>query len=125
MAETELLQMLATETDRRAPAIIGGVNNAAAGSPDSEAIERVRVDVHGLKGAASVVGESRLAELALAIEVVLVQRIASGEIPKDLVGPIVTGVEALREGADAAAAGQPEPASVADSTAALNGLADD
>jgi chemotaxis protein histidine kinase CheA len=125
MAETELLQMLATETDRRAPAIIEGVKEVAAGSPNSEAIEQVRVDVHGLKGAASVVGQSRLAELALAIEVVLVQRIASGEIPEELVGPIVTGVEALREGAEAAAAGQPEPASVADSMAALNRLADD
>jgi hypothetical protein len=54
-----------------------------------------------------------------------VQRIASGQIPEELAGPIVAGVEALHEGAKAAAAGQPEPAAVADSIAALSGLADD
>jgi len=126
MPESDLLQMLATETDRRAPTIIDGVDKVASGSePDSEAIEQVRVEVHGLKGAAGVVGQKRLAELALAIEVVLVQRIASGEIPEDLVGPIVAGAEALKEGAKAAADGQPEPSSVADALAALSGLTDD
>jgi chemotaxis protein histidine kinase CheA len=126
MPESDLLQMLATETDRRAPTITDGVKKVASGSePDREAIEQVRVEVHGLKGAAGVVGQSRLAELALAIEVVLVQRIASGEIPEDLAGPIVAGAEALREGAQAAADGKPEPASVADALAALNGLTDD
>ena len=125
MGEPELLEMLATETDRRAPTIAEGVRKLAGSSdPDVTAIEEIRVEVHGLKGAAGVVGQTRLAELALAIEVVLVQRIGPGLIPSEIADPIVAGVDALQAGARAAASGDPEPASVAESISALKSLAD-
>ena len=57
----DLLEMLATETDRRAPTIIEGVDGSAASpaTPDPDAVEAVRVEAHGLKGAALVVGQTR------------------------------------------------------------------
>lgn len=120
MAENELLEMLASETDRRAPAMIEQIDDlAAAAEPDSAKVEEVRVEAHGLKGAALVVGEKRLAELGAKLEVALVQRHAPGTIDAALAETLKRGVEALRDGARAAAAGEGEPAAVGEALAAL------
>lgn len=126
MGESDLLEMLAVETHRRMPAIIDGITEVSGGSePNPTAIEEIRVEVHGLKGAAGVVGQTRLAELALAMEVVLVQRIASGLIDETKATALIDGANALHDGAKAAAVGNPEPESVAASIAALAPLAED
>ncbi len=57
---------------------------AAATEPDSDEVERLRVDAHGLKGAAMVVGQQRLAELSEQLEIALVQRTAPGTIDAEL-----------------------------------------
>jgi len=120
MGDTELLEMLATETERRAPAVIEGVKGLAeSGERDPDRIEELRVEIHGLKGAALVVGQSRLAELAREIEVALVQRIAPGTIPADLATDVADAAAALNEGAAAAAREESEPPAVASSLAAL------
>jgi HPt (histidine-containing phosphotransfer) domain-containing protein len=112
--------MLASETERRAPAVIEGVKGlAASGENDPERIEELRVEIHGLKGAALVVGQPRIAELAREIEVALVQRIGPGTIPSDLADQVADATGALNEGAAAAARGEPEPPSVAAGLAAL------
>jgi chemotaxis protein histidine kinase CheA len=110
MAEPELLDMLAAETVRRSEAIIDGTKGlAASGEPDPGAVEALRVDVHGLKGAAMVVGESRLAELALNLERLLSDQKESGVINPSMAATVVAATAALREGAEAAAEGLDEP----------------
>ena len=122
MGETELLDMLATETDRRSATIIEGVKSIAeSDAPAPERVEALRVEAHGLKGAALVVGQARLAELALRIEAILTTRIGPGTIDADLAARLVPAIGALHQGAQAAADGADEPAAVA---AALDSLAE-
>ena len=114
--------MLATETDRRSATLIEGVEALAeSGESAPERVEVLRVEAHGLKGAALVVGQSRLAELALRIEAILTTRMAPGTIDMDLAAKLVPATSALREGAQAAADDADEPPSV---EAALESLAD-
>jgi chemotaxis protein histidine kinase CheA len=58
MGDTELLSMLAAEAERRSPTIITGIEElATSGEKNSARIEELRVEAHGLKGAALVVGQ--------------------------------------------------------------------
>ncbi|KAB2868259.1 MAG: hypothetical protein F9K43_13030, partial [Bauldia sp.] len=71
--------MLSSEADRRLPAIREGLDRlAGADGPDPAAVERIRVELHGLRGAAMVIGESRLAELADLVESAVAERIGPG-----------------------------------------------
>jgi HPt (histidine-containing phosphotransfer) domain-containing protein len=107
---SDLLDMLAAETSRRAPTIIAGLEElAGSGAKDPEKIEELRVEAHGLKGAALVVGQSRLAELGERVEIALVQRIGPGTVAPGLAARMVTAISALQEGAQAAAEGGSEP----------------
>lgn len=122
MAQGELLEMLASETDRRSATIIAGVEDLArTGSSNPELVEELRVEAHGLKGAAMVVGQARLAELAERIEAALVSRRDDGGIDMGLASRLVAACSALLEGARAAAEGLGEPATVGESLAALAG----
>jgi chemotaxis protein histidine kinase CheA len=113
--------MLAAETDRRAPALIEGVEALArADQPDPALVEELRVEAHGLKGAAMVVGRPRLAELAERIEIALAGVAANGRIEAGLAAGVAGAVSALRAGARAAAAGEPEPPAVAEAIASLS-----
>ena len=79
MGDPELLTMLAAEAERRSPTIITGVEElAASGEKDSARIEELRIEAHGLKGAALVVGQERLADLAKLIEEFLAGCVDSG-----------------------------------------------
>jgi chemotaxis protein histidine kinase CheA len=121
MADAELLTMLATEAERRSPTIISGVEQlAASGEKDSAQIEALRVEAHGLKGAALVVGQDRLADLARLIEEYLAGCVDSGLINTSNAAAVITATSAFTEGAQAAAEGVGEPSSVRDSLAALN-----
>ncbi len=120
MGDAELLRMLATEADRRAPTIIDGVEAlAGSGEKDSARIEELRVEAHGLKGAALVVGQTRLADLARKIEQFLSESVDSGRIEPGPAATIVAATSAFTEGAEAAAEGVGEPSSVGDSLEAL------
>jgi chemotaxis protein histidine kinase CheA len=122
MADPELLTMLAAEADRRCPAIIAGVEAlAASGRKDADRIEQLRVEVHGLKGAAQVVGQERLADLARRIEEFLADRAKSGRIKPGAAATVIAAASAINEGAQAAAEGVGEPRSVRESLAALDG----
>ena len=113
--------MLATEADRRSPTIISGIEDlAATGDKDSARIEQLRVEAHGLKGAALVVGQTRLADLARLIEEFLASCVDSGQVNPAGAAAVVTAASAFTEGAQAAAEGVGEPSSVADSLAALS-----
>jgi chemotaxis protein histidine kinase CheA len=121
MGDPELLSMLAAEAARRGPAIIGGVEQlATSGQKDSARIEELRVEAHGLKGAALVVGQERLADLARLIEQFLVGCVESGRINPASAAPVVAATSAFTEGAQAAAEGVGEPSSVGDSLDALS-----
>jgi chemotaxis protein histidine kinase CheA len=112
--------MLAAEAERRGQTIMAGLEKlAASGQKDSERVEELRVDVHGLKGAALVVGESRLADLARLIEAFLSEHVASGRIKTSSAATVISAVSALTEGAHAAAEGVGEPSSVGESLQAL------
>jgi chemotaxis protein histidine kinase CheA len=120
MGDAELLNMLATETDRRSKTIIDGAEALAASDQrDPSAVEALRVEVHGLKGAAMVVGESRLAELALRLERVIAEQKEAGQLQPSLAATVVAATSALDEGAQAAAEGVPEPTTVGEWLAKL------
>jgi chemotaxis protein histidine kinase CheA len=119
--DPELLTMLATEAERRSPNIISGIEQlAASGAEDSDRIEELRVEIHGLKGAALVVGQDRLADLARQIEQYLAGCVEAGSINTANAAAVITATSAFTEGAQAAAEGVGEPSSVRDSLAALN-----
>jgi chemotaxis protein histidine kinase CheA len=121
MADAELLRMLAAEAERRSPTIISGVEQlAASDDKDSDRIEELRVEAHGLKGAALVVGQNRLADLARLIEQYLAGCVDAGRIDTASAAAVITATSAFTEGAQAAAEGVGEPSSVRDSLAALN-----
>jgi chemotaxis protein histidine kinase CheA len=121
MAEGDLLDMLASETDRRAAAIIEGVEElAGSGRSDSARVEELRVDAHGLKGAAMVVGQSRLGELAEQVERFFAERIDSGRIEPREAATVIAAVSSLDEAAKAVAEGGPEPPSVTESLRRLS-----
>jgi chemotaxis protein histidine kinase CheA len=120
VGDPELLRMLSAEADRRCPAIINGVEAlASSGEKDPDRIEQLRVEAHGLKGAALVVGQERLADLARRIENYLANCMESGRIKPGPAATVVAAASALDEGAQAAAEGVGEPKSVRDSLAAL------
>jgi chemotaxis protein histidine kinase CheA len=122
MVENDLLDMLASETDRRAGVIIEGVEKlAGSGESDSAGVEALREEAHGLKGAAMVVGQARLGELAERLERFFVAHKSSGRIDPKEAAVAIAAVSSLDEGAKAAAEGSPEPPSVAQS---LQRLAD-
>ena len=121
MSDPELLTMLATEAERRSPTIITGVEDlAASGDCDPTRVEALRVEAHGLKGAALVVGQDRLADLAKGIEQFLRDCVESGRIDPSDAAAVVTATSAFAEGAQAAAEGVGEPSSVGDSLDALS-----
>jgi chemotaxis protein histidine kinase CheA len=112
--------MLAAEAARRTPTIIDGLEAlAGSGEKDSARIEELRIEAHGLKGAALVVGQNRLADLAKEIERFLAACVDTGRIKPGAAAALIAGASALREGAEAAADGVPEPSSVGESLAAL------
>jgi chemotaxis protein histidine kinase CheA len=120
VAEDELLGMLAAEAGRRTPAIIEGVEAlASSGEKDPDRVEKLRVEAHGLKGAALVVGQNRLADLAKAMEQFLAGSVDTGRIKPGAAAALVAGASAFDEGAQAAAEGVAEPSSVGESLAAL------
>jgi chemotaxis protein histidine kinase CheA len=121
MNDPELLTMLAAEAERRSPTIITGIEElAASGDKNSGRIEELRVEAHGLKGAALVVGQERLADLAKLIEEFLAGCVDSGRINPTNAAAVVTATSAFTEGAQAAAEGVGEPSSVGDSMEALD-----
>jgi HPt (histidine-containing phosphotransfer) domain-containing protein len=126
VGDNELLQMLAAETERRTPAIVEGLRGlAGASEPNPGEVEAIRVEAHGLKGAAMVVGQGRLSELAQQVEIALVQRIAPGTLDPDLAGRLVAAIEVFQQGVKEAAAGNELPATVEEHIADLQAAADD
>jgi chemotaxis protein histidine kinase CheA len=113
--------MLAAEADRRSPAIIAGIEAlASSGKKDPDGIEKLRVEAHGLKGAAQVVGEERLADLARRIEKFLADSVRPGRIKPGAAATAIAATSAFNEGAQAAAEGVGEPRAVGDALAALD-----
>lgn len=112
--------MLAAESRRRVPAIQQSLKKLSrASSPDSDAVEEMRVEVHGLKGAALVIGQHRLGQLADRAEQLLAANAAEGGIDLELAAQLTDVLDAFKAGADAAAAGEPEPPSVAEALVAV------
>jgi chemotaxis protein histidine kinase CheA len=117
---TDLLDMLASETDRRCEAIVEGVEELAKSArADTKQIEALRVEAHGLKGAALVVGQERLADLAREIELSFAECEAKGKISVPLSAKLIAATSALHEGAQAVAEGLDEPTTVAKALASL------
>ena len=121
MNDADLLTMLAAEAERRSPRIITGIEDlAASGACEPDRVETLRVEAHGLKGAALVVGQERLADLAEGIEDFLRACVESGRISPGAAAAVVTAASAFTEGAQAAAEGVGEPSSVGESLDALS-----
>ena len=122
MADSDLLNMLAAEAERRTPALIAGAEElAASDAKNPDRIEELRVEAHGLKGAALVVEQARLAELAKGMETFLAGAVESGRIAPGDAAKIIAAASAFSEGAQAASEGVAEPSSVGESLQALSG----
>ncbi len=120
MGDDELLSMLAAEAARRTAPLIDGLEAlAASDEKNSDRVEELRVEAHGLKGAALVVGQDRLAELAKQMEQFLAGCVDTGRIKPGAAAALIAGASAFNEGAQAAAEGVGEPSSVGESMAAL------
>jgi len=120
MGDPELLTMLAAEAERRTPAMITGLEQlAATGEKDANRIEGLRIEAHGLQGAALVVGQDRLANLAREIEEFLAGCKETGRLNPGAAATLVAAASAFNEGAEAAAEGVAEPSSVGESLEAL------
>src|ERR671931_2518965 len=99
MEDPELLSMLATEAGRRGPTIITGIEDlAGSGDKDPARIEALRVEAHGLKGAALVVGQERLADLAREIEQFLAACVDTGQIKPGAAAAVIAAASAFNEG---------------------------
>jgi chemotaxis protein histidine kinase CheA len=121
VGDDELLDMLAAEADRRGPMIISGLEQlTASNKKDSKAIEALRVEAHGLKGAALVVGQERLAELARLMEQFLRDCAETGRIDPAPAATAIAAPSAFTEGAQAAAEGVGEPKAVGECIEALS-----
>jgi HPt (histidine-containing phosphotransfer) domain-containing protein len=113
--------MLAAEAERRSPTIIDGLEAlAASGEKDPNRIEKLRVEAHGLKGAALVVEQDRLADLARKIELHLAGSVEKGRIKPGPAADLIAAASAFNEGAQAASEGVGEPSSVGESLQALD-----
>ncbi len=111
--EHELLLTLADEGKRREGRLAEGARQASEGGPGArDALEELRTEAHALKGAAAVVGQTRLFELGRALEDKLVAAIEDGSISRDQADSIARAAHAYVEGAEAAAEGGAEPPSV-------------
>ena len=114
--------MLAAEAERRTPSLIAGIDDlASSGERDPDRVEALRVEAHGLKGAALVVGQPRLGDLARALESALKERSPEGRIDSSDAPRLTDAARAFRDGTEAAANGEAEPAGVGEALAALGG----
>ena len=112
--------MLAKEAERRVPPLRKKLATLGQSRvPDPDAVEEARVEVHGLKGAALVIGQQQLGRLAERTEQLLASRTAEGTIDPDLADRLGEGMDAFQAGARAAADGEPEPPAVAEALEAL------
>jgi chemotaxis protein histidine kinase CheA len=121
-SEHELLVSLADEGRRREGRLADGAQRAVAAEPGDAArdiLEEIRAEAHALKGAAAVVGQTRLFELARALEDLLVDGIAAGSLSQRRGAAIADAAHAFVEGAVASAEGASEPESVRVSIDAL------
>ncbi len=111
--EHELLISLVDEGTRRYPRFAEGARRAAEGGAGvHEVLEELRTEAHALKGAAAVVGQPRLFELGRALEDELVSAIEDGSLSERKAAAVERAARAYVEGAEAAAEGIPEPASL-------------
>jgi chemotaxis protein histidine kinase CheA len=115
--------MFAEEARRRTVRIEEGVDALRSAGPAKpaavEAIEALREEAHALKGTAAVIGQDSLSRLGALVEESLVAARERGELDGGVADRISAGAAAYRAGAEAAAAGEGEPASVAASIKAL------
>jgi HPt (histidine-containing phosphotransfer) domain-containing protein len=112
-SEHELLITLVDEGRRRYGRLADGARRASEGGPGAhDELEELRTEAHALKGAAAVLGQTRLFELGRALETELIAAIEDGTLPRAKAEAIDRGARAYVEGAKAAAEGHAEPPSV-------------
>jgi chemotaxis protein histidine kinase CheA len=117
-SEHELLVSLVDEGRRREGRLADGAQRAIAAESGDDvraALEEIRAEAHALKGAAAVVGQTRLFELARALEDLILDAIAAGSLSQRRAASIAAAAHAFVEGAVASADGASEPESVRDS----------
>lgn len=112
-SEHDLLLSLVEEGMRRKGRIADAARRASEGGPDTpEALEELRAEAHALKGAAAVVGVTRLFELGRALEDQLLPAVEEGSLTRELAAAAARAARAFVEGAQAAAEAAAEPPSV-------------
>jgi HPt (histidine-containing phosphotransfer) domain-containing protein len=120
--EARLRELFADETARRAPVVIEGCEAVAEdGVHTPELLELMRAEAHGIKGAAAVIEQQQLAELAGRIEALLADRCSSGLLEPELASRIAAATRTLEQ--EAGALARPE-AHEPDVSGALHSLGD-
>ena len=112
-SEHDLLITLVDEGRRREGRLASGAIQASEGGPSArETLEELRTEAHALKGAAAVLGQTRLFELGRALEDKLAAAVDDGRIDPGKAETIGRAARAYVEGAEAAVNGTAEPPSV-------------
>ena len=107
--EARLRKLFAEETARRAEVVIEGCEMVAEDAVHTpELLDSMRAEAHGIKGAAAVIGQSALAELAGRIEVLLAERRSSGLLESEMASRIADATRTLEEASAALARPQGE-----------------
>jgi chemotaxis protein histidine kinase CheA len=118
--EARLRELFAEETARRAEVVIEGCEMVAEDAVHTpELLDSMRAEAHGIKGAAAVIGQSELAELAGRIEVVLGERRSSGLLEPEMASRIADATRTLEQASVALAGRQGEQPDVDAALASL------
>jgi HPt (histidine-containing phosphotransfer) domain-containing protein len=112
-SEHDLLETLVDESRRREGRLADGAKRASEDGPRArDMLEELRTEAHALKGAAAVLGQTRLFELGRALEDELATAAEDGKLGPRKADAIGRGARAYVEGAEAAAKGGTVPPSV-------------
>ena len=111
--ERELLESFAREARGRTEAIVEAMRSIEDGSsPALETLQSLRREAHTLKGTAAVLDLQRLSRLAALMEEALWSATDAHAIPQPSAAWLEHAALAFREGTEAAADAQGEPAAV-------------
>jgi chemotaxis protein histidine kinase CheA len=117
-ADADLLKSFAREARGRTEAIVEAMRSVEDGSsPALDTLESLRREAHTLKGTAAILDLARLSELAGSMEAAIRAAAAAREIEPDVATWLERAAIAFREGVEAAADSDPEPAAVGEAIA--------
>lgn len=119
--ESALWEMFSNEARERTGRIVEELGRATEGEAAAEDLMAARAEAHTLKGAAGLMGQERLYELAERIERRLREMVEAGAVDAGVTAALIEATEAFLAGTEAAASGAELPSEVVRSIESLAG----